>query len=468
MASSWVPVPQDSDFTLANIPFGVARRAAGGDQAPFACTAIGAHVLDLAALAAAGLLGGGGGGDAQGDAIAAALRQPLLNDFMALGRPAWRRVRARLQALLRDGGAEGGEGSAQLPAADGALRGDAALVARALLPASAVAMQLPARVGDYTDFYSSRDHAYNVGVMLRGAANALQPNYLWLPVGYHGRSSSVVVSGTPFRRPCGQMQADPADPAKGAVYGASKRMDFELEIGAWVGPGNALGEPVDVADADSHVFGLCLMNDWSARDIQPWEYVPLGPFTAKNFCTTVSPWIVTLEALAPFRCATSAGAQDPPPLAYLADPDYGSYDLPLEVAIRPQGAAPADETVVCRSNYRYMYWNLRQQIAHHTVSGCNLQPGDLLGSGTISGPAEGERGSMLELSWKGERPLTLKGGEKRAFLADGDEVVLRGASGVGAARVGFGECSGVILPAKPRAAAAAPAPAPAPAPAATS
>ena len=320
-------------------------------------------------------------------------------------------------------------------------------------------MQLPARVGDYTDFYSSRDHAYNVGVMLRGAANALQPNWNWLPVGYHGRSSSVVVSGTPFRRPCGQLQADAADAAKGAVHGATRRLDFELEVGTFVGPGNALGEPVAIADADAHIFGLCLLNDWSARDIQAWEYVPLGPFGAKNFCTTISPWVVTLEALEPFRCATSTGAQDPPPLAYLRDPQYGSYDVRLEVAVRPAAAAGAAEaapaTVVTRSNFRHMYWNLRQQLVHHTVTGCNLQPGDLLGSGTISGPQEGERGSLLELTWKGERPLALAlpggGSAARTFLQDGDEVEMRGwceraSDGL---RIGFGECRGVVLPALP-------------------
>ena len=300
--------------------------------------------------------------------------QSTLNDFMALGRPAWRAVRVRLQSLFC---AEDEAG------ADPALRTNESLRNEALVAIGGVTMHLPASIGDYTDFYSSRDHAYNVGVMIRGPANALQPNWTWLPVGYHGRASSVVVSGTDFKRPCGQLQADPADATKGAVYGPSKRMDFELELGTWIGRGNALGEAISVQDAEEHIFGMCIMNDWSARDIQTWEYVPLGPFGSKNFCTSVSPWVVTLDALEPFRCATSSGEQSPPPLPYLADPMYGSWNVALEVAIQPENG-PA--SVVSRSNYAHMYWNVRQQLAHHTVTGCNMRPGDLLGSGTISGP----------------------------------------------------------------------------------
>jgi fumarylacetoacetase len=361
--SSWVPGADGSDFCIRNIPFGVFASPSTG--APAIATAIGPQLLDLRALAAAGLLP---------PASAPALQEPTLNAFMALGRPAWSAVRARLQALLA---AEGEAG------ADGALRGNAALCAAALLPRAGARMLLPATVGDYTDFYSSKDHAYNVGVMIRGPANALQPNWTWLPVGYHGRASSVVVSGTDIVRPCGQTQADAADAAKGAAFGPSKRMDFELEVATWVGPGSELGRPIPIARAEEHIFGLCLMNDWSARDIQVWEYVPLGPFGAKNFGTTVSPWIVTLEALAPFRCATST-PQDPPPLPYLADPVAGSYDIALEVAL--QGEGMAEPAVITRSNFKHMYWNLRQQLVHHTVTGCNMRPGDLLGSGTISGP----------------------------------------------------------------------------------
>ena len=465
--SSWVQGADGSDFCIRNLPYGVYAPAGGGS--PAIATAIGPQLLDLRALAAAGLLPA---------ASAPALQEATLNAFMALGRPAWLEVRARLQALLA---AEGEAG------ADGALRGSGALCAAALLPRAGARMLLPATIGDYTDFYSSKDHAYNVGVMIRGPENALQPNWKWLPVGYHGRASSVVVSGTDIVRPCGQTQADPKDAAAGAVFGPSKRMDFELEVATWVGPGSALGRPIPIAHAEDHVFGLCLMNDWSARDIQVWEYVPLGPFGAKNFATTVSPWIVTLEALEPFRCATST-PQDPAPLPYLTDPKHGSYDIALEVAL--QGAAMAEPAVIARSNFKHMYWNLRQQLVHHTITGCNMRPGDLLGSGTISGPVRGpaacarapapppspplphaappltpplptaartsllpqtpdSRGSMLELSWKGETPVALPGGESRIFLKDGDTVIMRGvcvdeASGL---RVGFGECTGTLLPA---------------------
>ena len=389
---SWVDgATPDSGFGIRNLPYGVCAPAdAPAGAAGACCAAAGGSVLLLGELARAGLL--------PAEAVAA-LCEPTLNAFMALGRPAWRAVRARLQALL----AADGE-----PGADAALRGDAALRARALLPAGAVRLLLPARVGDYTDFYSSRDHAHNVGVMLRGAANALQPNWLWLPVGYHGRASSVVASGTDVRRPAGQLQVDAADATKGAVLAPTKRLDFELEMATWVGgPGSALGEPVAMAAAEEHVFGLCLMNDWSARDVQAWEYVPLGPFTAKNFATSVSPWIVTLEALEPFRCATSTGAQVPPPLPYLVDPRYetaGSFDVALEVALL--GAGWPAPHVVTRSNFKHMYWNLRQQLVHHTVSGCPLRPGDLLGSGTISGTVRRRARAGARAGERGSRTLT--------------------------------------------------------------
>ena len=365
--SSWVEGADGSDFSLLNLPYGVYSPASGGPAS--ICTAIGPMLLDLRVLAAAGLLPAAASGS---------LQESTLNSFMALGRPVWLSVRACLQGLL----AVEAEASH-----DGRLLASAPLRAAALHPRAACRMLLPAAIGDYTDFYSSRDHAFNVGTMVRGPANALQPNYLWLPVGYHGRSSSVVVSGTDVVRPCGQTQADPADPAKGAVFGPCKRMDFELEVATWVGPGSQLGRPIPIAQAEDHVFGLCLMNDWSARDIQFWEYVPLGPFGAKNFATTISPWIVTLEALEPFRCTTST-PQDPQPLPYLQDPKHGSYSIDLEVAIQAPGMA--EPTVVTRSNFRHMYWNLRQQLVHHTVTGCNMRPGDLLGSGTISGPVSAQ------------------------------------------------------------------------------
>ena len=429
---SWIgPISKESDFGLNNIPFGIASRISEGTNARhFAATAIGDFVIDLGALALAGLFSDVEGGDV----TCAALQKPLLNDFMALGRPIWRSVRSKIQSLFR-------------LTTDSTLRDNTDLRKISIISTSDIVMHLPARIGDYTDFYSSRDHAYNVGVMIRGPANALQPNWSWLPVGYHGRSSSVVVSGTNFKRPCGQLQADPTDATKGAIFGATKRLDFELEVGAWIGTGNALGDPIAVKEADQHIFGLCLMNDWSARDIQTWEYVPLGPFCAKNFCTSVSPWIVTLDALEGFKCPTSSGAQEPAPLPYLVDKEYGSYDIQLEVSIRPNGQSEDEAgSIVTRSNYKHMYWNLRQQLAHHTISGCNMNTGDLFGSGTVSGPTEGERGCLLELTWKGEKPLQLAGGETRTFLKDGDEVIMKGwCEKEGTGRVGFGKCSGIVL-----------------------
>ena len=306
---------------------------------------------------------------------------------------------------------------------------------------------MPAQIGDYTDFYSSREHATNVGTMFRPTEAPLKPNWLHLPVGYHGRASSVVVSGTPVRRPCGQLQKDRADPLQGSTFGACRLMDFELEMGVFVGPGNKLGEPIDIADAEDHVFGFVLMNDWSARDIQKWEYVPLGPFGAKNFATTIGCWVVPTAALAPFRCKTSAGEQtDPAPLPYLREgANYLSFDVQLCAGIQAPGmAAPS---VVTRSNYRHMYWTHRQQLVHHTVTGCNMRPGDLFGSGTISGATPANYGSMLELCWKGTKELTLSDGSTRKFLKDGDDVVMTGFCQGDGYRVGFGECRGVITPA---------------------
>lgn len=300
-------------------------------------------------------------------------------------------------------------------------------------------MHLPARIGDYTDFYSSVDHATNVGIMFRGKDNALMPNWKHLPVGYHGRASSIVVSGTPIKRPLGQTRPDDAQPP---VFGPSKLMDFELEMAFFVGPSNQLGEPVAIENAQDHIFGMVLMNDWSARDIQKWEYVPLGPFLAKNLGTTISPWIVTMEALEPFKTANYQ--QDPQPMPYLRHSDPFSFAINLEVSIKPQGST---EAVVCRSNFKHMYWTMKQQLAHHTISGCNLQPGDLLASGTISGPEETSFGSMLELSWRGSRTIDLGGGVTRKFLQDNDEVVIRGHCEKSGLRIGFGECKGVLLPA---------------------
>jgi fumarylacetoacetase len=387
-------------------------------------------VLDLAVLEAAGVVTTPGTGDAP------VFARPSLNAFMALGRPAWQAVRARLQDIL---------------AADGApvLREDATLTAKAIRRRADVRMHLPAEIGDYTDFYASRQHATNVGAMFRGRDKALMPNWLHLPVGYHGRASSVVVSGTPVRRPLGQTL-----PAEGAPpeFGPTRELDFELELGVFIGPGNRQGEPISVADAEDHVFGYVLVNDWSARDVQRWEYVPLGPFLAKNFATTVSPWVVPAEALAPFRVVgepQNAEAENPEPLPYLQQAEPRALDISLQVSIetgamREAGLPPA---AVCRTNARNLYWSFAQQVAHHTVGGCNLRPGDLLASGTISGDEPDSYGSLLELSWRGERPVELAGGERRTFLEDGDRVIVTGwAQGPGF-RVGFGEAEGVVLPA---------------------
>jgi fumarylacetoacetase len=292
---------------------------------------------------------------------------------MSLESTVWKDCRKRIQELLL---------TKDFPNVNTLLQDNMELQKAAVLPMSSISMQMPVNIGDYTDFYSSRDHASNVGIMFRGPANALQPNWLHLPVGYHGRSSSVVISETPFKRPCGQLQ-NGSDPAPS--YGPSKEMDFELEIGIFLGgKSTALGEPVKMEDANKHIFGFCLLNDWSARDIQRWEYVPLGPFGSKNFCTSISPWIVTLEALERFRCAPSSGVQVPTPLPYLQDPDYSSFDIQLQVLLRTP--ALKDPFQLSLSNYKHMYWNAKQQLVHHTVTGCNIRPGDLLGSGTISGP----------------------------------------------------------------------------------
>jgi fumarylacetoacetase len=413
---SWVPVAPESHFPIQNLPYGVFRR----DGEARVGVAIGDQVLDLSVLEAAGLL------DTPALKGRGVFRRPTLNAFMALGRPAWREARAAVSRLLRHD--------------EPALRDDATLRGRALTAGDAVEMLLPAEIGDYTDFYSSREHATNVGVMLRGPDNALQPNWLHLPVAYHGRASSVVVSGTDLRRPKGQTRAEGA---ASPTFGPSRSLDFELEVGFFVGPGNELGRPIPVAQAAEHVFGLVLVNDWSARDIQKWEYVPLGPFLGKNFGTTISPWVVPLDALGPFR--TAGPKQDPEPLPYLLGGDDGTFDVHLEVHIRTEQMDRPHR--VCASNFKYLYWAMSQQLAHHTVNGCNLRPGDLLASGTISGPLRESYGSLLELAWKGTKPLTLPNGETRTFLQDGDRVTLTGwCQGMGY-RVGFGEATGRILPA---------------------
>ncbi len=415
--SSFVPVAPDSHFPLQNLPYGVFTPRPGE---PARCgVRIGELVVDLAALQAAGLLGVGG-------LPAGVFAAGALNRFMAMPGAVRRATRARLSELLR----------ADVPA----LRDDEVLRERALHPVGAVTLHLPARIGDYTDFYSSRDHATNVGVMFRGKESALLPNWLHLPVGYHGRASSVVVSGTPVRRPRGQsLPQGESQP----VFGPCRLLDFELEMGFFAaGPGNALGDPIPVTAADDHIFGLVLVNDWSARDIQAWEYQPLGPFNAKNFATSISPWVVPYEALQPFR--RPPPVQDPEPLPYLRGAGLGGYDIQLEVALQTPGGAPQ---TICRSNLKHLYWTMQQQLAHHTVTGCNLRPGDLLASGTISGPERSSWGSLLELTWRGAEPLSLAGGGERTFLVDGDAVIMTGWCQGDGYRVGFGDVAGEVLPA---------------------
>ncbi len=419
-SKSFVEVSLESHFPIQNLPWGVCRRVDRPD--PRICVAIGELILDLQELDEADLL-------VECDLVpSGALRSGRLNELMAAGGAAWRQLRSRLTRLLSDD--------------EPTLRDDSALRARALVPQTAVEMLLPAAIGDYTDFYSSREHAANVGTMLRGADNALMPNWLHLPVAYHGRASSIVPSGTDIHRPMGQVLPK----GKGAsvpVFQATRLLDFELEMGFFVGPGNGLGEPIPIESATDHIFGLVLVNDWSARDIQTWEYQPLGPFLAKNFATSIAPWVVSLEALEPFR--TAGPVQDPEPLSYLRQsPGKQTYDIRLEVSIQPPGAAEA--STLCRSNYRYLYWSMAQQLAHHTVNGCNLRPGDMMASGTISGPDPKSYGSMLELAWRGTKTIELSGGESRTFLQDGDRLTMTGWCEGDGHRVGFGEVTGVVLP----------------------
>jgi len=407
----WLPIPPQSDFSLHNLPFGIFRP--GGQGQPRAGIAIGDHIVDLAAAAEAGLFG-------KRRFFKKIFEQNTLNEFIALGKPVTGRVRRKVQEWL-----------SQTSAPDNA--------AQILCDRRTAQMLLPIRVGNYTDFYSSIEHATNVGRMFRPDGNPLLPNWRWLPVGYHGRASSVVVSGTPIRRPSGQI-LPPGGAPDTPVFAVSRQMDFELEVAFVVGKETALGEPIPVGKADEYIFGLLLFNDWSARDIQRWEYVPLGPFLGKNFGSSVSPWIVPLEALKPFR--VKGPKQSPAPLDYLQQRGAQNYDLALEVAITSSKSNA--ETVVSRSNFKYLYWSMAQQLAHHTVNGCNVQVGDLLASGTISGPEPGSYGSMLELSWGGKQPVQMADGSSRTFLEDGDTVTMRGWGESGGVRVGFGEVTGRV------------------------
>jgi fumarylacetoacetase len=411
---SFIDVPSDSHFPLENLPFGVFKPRDGSARIG---VALGEYVVDLSVLEEAGHFP-----DLQDRQFFA---RDSLNQFLALGRPAWRKAREILQRLL----------GAETPT----LRDDKKLRERVFHRQADVVMQLPAKIGNYTDFYSSYHHAHNVGTMLRGPENALMPNWKWLPVAYHGRASSVVVSGTDVRRPEGQTK--PAD-AAAPVFGPTKSLDYELEMAFLIGPGNSLGQPVAIDQAVDHIFGFVLMNDWSARDIQAWEYQPLGPFLAKNFCTSISPWVVTLEALESFR--KPLPRQDPGPLSYLRAKNDFTFDIQLEAKL--QTAKMKSPHPITRTNFQNLYWSISQQLAHHTVGGCNLQPGDLLASGTISGEAEESRGCMLELTWRGANPLNLPDGETRKWLEDGDTLAIAGWCEGDGYRVGFGQVSGKILP----------------------
>jgi fumarylacetoacetase len=408
---SWVHVAAEADFSIYNLPFGIFN-----DGKPRAGIAIGDFVVDLSTLHDRGYF----------KAIVLPdniFRQSVLNEFFALGKKTVGIVRRRVMELLLEGNTELKN------------QGDANSF---LIPLRSVSMEMPLRVGNYTDFYSSEEHATNVGSMFRDPKNALLPNWKHLPVGYHGRASSIVVSGTEIRRPKGQLKLPDSDQP---VFGPTRKLDFELEMAFVTCTNTSLGHPIPINETDNHIIGFVLFNDWSARDIQQWEYVPLGPFLGKNFGSTISPWIVTMDALEPFRC--EGPPQDPPVLRYLSTEGKHSFDILLEVLIEPQGS---EATTVCRSNFKYLYWNINQQLAHHTVNGCNIQVGDLYASGTISGPSPGSYGSMLELSWNGTKPLHMPDGTSRQFIEDHDTVIMRAYAQSGNVRVGFGECRGRVVP----------------------
>jgi fumarylacetoacetase len=412
--SSWINVPKDSDFPIQNIPFGIFKTS---NKSPRMATIIGDTVIDLQAMAEMGYFN-------DLDLIKSVFSQKYINEFMALGKLKTLALRDRI---------------AELFASDNTLiRDDENAKGKILQHVANVQLLLPVQIGDYTDFYSSREHATNVGMMFRDPANALLPNWLHLPVGYHGRASSIVVSGTSLHRPKGQIRPNQEEPP---LFSPTRQLDFELEVAFVVGKSSALGSSVSTDAAEDYIFGLALFNDWSARDIQSWEYVPLGPFLGKNFGSTLSPWIVTLEALEMLR--VQGPVQDPKVLPYLEYSGKKSFDINLDVNIRTE---KGDEKNVCHSNFKYMYWTMVQQLAHHTVNGCNLRVGDLCASGTISGPTPDSYGSMLEISWKGTKPVAIPDGSERKFINDGDTVVMRGWGESNGVRIGFGNCEGKVLP----------------------
>ena len=413
---SFIQVPRESHFPIQNLPYGVFTTPA--NYSPRVGVAIGDQVLDLSVLEQAELLD-----VVPGERL---FNRETLNPFIERGPDAWRRARNTISELLQEKNAR--------------LRDDARLRARAFTPQSAARMLMPVAVSGYTDFYSSKEHATNVGSMFRDPQHALLPNWLYVPIAYNGRASSIIVTGTPVLRPNGQTKPTAA---KQPVFGPSRKLDFELEIGCIIGVGNAIGEPVPIDAAASRLFGMVLLNDWSARDLQQWEYIPLGPFNSKTFATSISPWVVTMEALQPFR--VEGPVQDPAPLPYLATSGPQGYDIHLEAALATQGKK---STTISQTNFSRMYWSVAQQVAHHTVSGCNLRPGDLIGSGTISGDTPDSCGSLLELTWNGTRPLRLTDGTERTFLEDDDEVILTGWAQGKDYRIGFGDVRGRIVSAR--------------------
>ena len=413
---SWLDVPENSDFPIQNIPFGVFLTR---DDIITIGTRIGDYAIDLGAMHQLGYFKGI-------DLTDDIFLQDSLNDFIADGRKTWRLVRNRISDIF-------------LKTSPG-LRDDIEHRKKVLFTMDEVEMQLPVDVGDYTDFYASKEHATNVGSLFRDPENALLPNWLRIPIGYHGRSSSIIPSGTPIRRPIGQTK--PGDDGVPG-FGPTKLLDMELEMAFITTATNKLGKRVKIDEAEDYIFGLVLFNDWSARDIQAWEYVPLGPFLGKSFASTISPWIVTLDALESFR--VDGPEQDPEPLPYLKQSGPKNFDIQLEAIIQPEGG---EENVVSRSNFKYMYWSMAQQLTHHTSNGCNVRSGDMMGSGTISGPTKDSYGSMLELTWRGQNPIKLSDGSERKFINDGDTVILRGYCQNDEVRIGFGDCSGKVLPAR--------------------
>ena len=417
---SFIETSKDNHFPIQNLPYGVFTVRSFSQ--PHIGVAIGNLILDLYILNAEGYLD-----DFSEHEV---FSKPQLNEFMALGKKSWSKARKLISSLLRLDNPK--------------LRDNASLRKKCFFDQKEATMLLPVNIGDYTDFYSSKYHATNVGIMFRGRQNALQPNWTHLPVGYHGRASSIVIDGYPVKRPRGQIfRKNDTSP----VFTSCKRLDYELEMGFFVGPGNNIGEPIKIEHADNHIFGMVIVNDWSARDIQKWEYVPLGPFNAKNFLTSISPWIITMEALDPF--IISGEEQDPEPLPYLKRKKDYTFDIKLEAYIKT--LKMSENFKLTDTNCKYLYWSMDQQLVHHTVTGCNLRTGDLLASGTISGPNKNERGCLLELSWdeeKGSVPLTLPSKEQRTFLEDGDEVILTGWAQGSNYRIGFGSVKGQILPAK--------------------